>query len=171
MFDDKGGMLPAGYPNRKADNLSIHSNIMNSTCPICTYAAQVPIKSCQTKMISQQWCGQIPDIAKLPNKKEKIQKILRNKQLIFGLTEEFNASLQLFHKQLFPSATVINPMIPTNQIRKNPRHNNKTHQRLATQLFHHDWTETYDTLLYETAKEIFCTKCKQYNIQTLTCDT
>ena len=170
LFDSNGGMLPAGYPDRKASNVSIHAAILNSTCPICTYANLTAIKACQTKMLSNQWCGQMPNIALLPSSKEGMMKLLQSSQLIFGLTEEFAASVLLFHKQLQGSVSS-SPIIPTNQVRKNPRHNSRSQAKLSAELISSGWEEPLDTLLYQTAKEMFCKKCQQYNIQTITCPT
>ena len=98
---DKGGMLPAGFPNREKSTHIIHQHILNSKHPIVTYSKYHGISSCQYKMLYGYWCGENINLTIInPNPNSKysknhIRKKLQTEFIGFGLTEEYEASNKL----------------------------------------------------------------------------
>ena len=82
-----------------------------------------------------------------------------------GLTEEFEASIKLFHKQFGPSdsrATVYENI----HLRKNQLNTKDTERSLRKQLEVNKFRDRFDEEIYGLASTIFYSRCHYYNITT-----
>lgn len=172
LFDKRGGMLPAGYPKRDTNTNEIHNYINNSSNPIYTYASLEPIHSCQTKMLLGYFCGSLLNF-NITKQINKAKRSIRNDLIVFGLTEDFEASFELFNKVLFHKFNITTKNIPISSInrniRKNKNHNVITQSKYEQILKTYNWKDYNDDLIYIYAKKIFCKNCNKYNIKSTQC--
>lgn len=171
LFDPKGGMLPMGYPHRGIDEAAIHSYINNATVPIVAYATLSAIPSCQTKMMLGYACGEDLQRQLTVDDEAEAKRRLHEDILVFGLTEDYQASFALFdatladYLQLAPELT--HPVqTTTKRIRKNAQNDAVTNSRLRFQLEDNGWSDLPDEALYKEAGVLFCERCEAYNITT-----
>ena len=169
LYDPRGGMLPAGYPQRDSREAEIHSQINNATFPIVAYANLPPIHSCQVKMLLGYPCGKDLGRELTDQDQAEAQRRLHHDLLAFGLTEDYPASFALFDAILAEQIPLehTNPVQTTSRrIRKNSHNDAATHSRLQLQLEQYQWSDPHDDALYLEAAILFCDRCSTYNITT-----
>jgi hypothetical protein len=164
---DKGGMLPAGFPNRERDKDKIHNFVLNSQTPIIEYAKIIGISSCQTKMVLGYWCGFPYEI--VPSDMLIVKKRLINDFAFIGISEDSKASAALFWAMLGSpknhSSSAHLPQI--NHVRENSRHTKEIDEKLRKDLSVFLWRDQYDEETYLIAKQLFCQRCRLHNISTI----
>jgi len=181
-------MFPLGFPNRAKVKYSLREQIRASQFPILTYAELPGISGCQTKMILGRECGEVTSFKEGDLREAKRR--LREDMLFVGLTEESNASAQLFMAMFgvsgsnnnlkssntssdqlaIPSGkTFVDMYVPNMQIlapRRNSQHTNALNSGLRRTLQVHGWKDHHDEALFAEAARIFYGRCRQHGIRT-----
>jgi hypothetical protein len=171
-------MLPIGFRNRSSENVARISHLVkNSSVPIFTYATLPGIPSCQTKMVLGRDCGEDLALSEAHLREAK-RRIASEDFLFFGLTEEPEASANLFlalHLPTPPPQPPLNVSVfPSPQrpfsfssVRANKLHTEATHQALGDALGKEGWTDRFDQELYREAAAIFYRRCAENSVSTV----
>ena len=138
---------------------------MKSKIPIVTYAEASHNHGCQTKMVLGYTCG--ANISHLITDEEfdEVKRRVIHDFAFIGLTEEFDASVLLFHKQFGPSdprATQFERVHMRENIFNPPERKVNLHKQLIT----HGYRDKFDGDLYDLVSAIFYARCHYYNITT-----
>lgn len=171
---DKDGMIPPGYARDKFGELPrgwvrdrdlaiIKKKIRESEHPVKTYADTPGISSCMTKQVLGQTCGARIHLTQADLEEAKHRVAV---DFVFvGLTEEYSASVSLFHAQFgdnVPGASKYERM----KYRVNSQHTPKRNKLLKQELLSLGYKDYFDEELYAWAAAIFYHRCKMFNIRT-----
>eukprot|EP01041_Mallomonas_annulata_P004688 gene4688-9291_t len=172
LFAPDGGSMPSGFArdrknglpvgwNREKEIRKFKSQVINSPHPIVTYADALHMRACQTKMVLGYSCAF--NISLTDEELYEAKRRLIYDFAFIGLTEEYTASVQLFHKQF----GVSDPRVLKYEnihLRKNTAHTKQRDLSLKIQLNNANFKDRFDDEIYKLASRIFYSRCVHYNI-------
>lgn len=177
-------MIPTG--NVYSDNNTLPEHVRNAANPLIAYANVPGMSSCQIKMVLGHYCGKmIPELSRVDIEKAKHRvkhefafvgkfykriwsfQSLSVSFLVGCLTEESVASAALFYAMYGYRGYTPYLQPATKQFRTHSARNSDHQETLLEQLKAHNWADPPEQELYQFVRELFYSRCAQYNVSTI----